>query len=145
MIRFSVRFLATFLVLAASSCVWAAKADSTFNWNPVMDAIIQVESGGNPNARNGQFVGVLQIAPVLVRECNDILKSRGSSTRFTLNDRLSKEKSKEMFKVIMSRYNPECDIDKACRIWKAGIRYTIKGTQAFVNRVRSVMKKQAGK
>ena len=140
-----VRFLMVVAMLATSSFLRAAEADSTFNWNPVMDAINQVESGGNPQARNGQYVGVLQIAPVLVRECNNILKSRGSATRFTLNDRLNKEKSKEMFKVIMSRYNPECDVDKACRIWKAGIRYTIKGTQAFVNRVRSVMKKQAGK
>ena len=32
---------------------------------------------------------------------------------------------------------------ETCRIWKMGIRYTIKGSQQFVNRVRSVMKQQA--
>lgn len=131
--------LATFLPLFAQD----DKQKETFDWNPVMDAIIQIESRGIETARNGQYLGVLQIAPVLVRECNDIMRSRGDSRRFTLNDRLSRQKSKEMFVTIMSKYNPENDIDKACRIWKMGIRYTIKGSQQFVNRVRSVMKQQA--
>ena len=74
-----------------------------------MDAIIQIESRGIETARNGQYLGVLQIAPVLVRECNDIMRSRGDSRRFTLNDRLSRQKSKEMFVTIMSKYNPEND------------------------------------
>ena len=119
------------------------KQNEEFDWNPVIDAIIEIESRGNERTRNGIYVGVLQISPVLVRECNNILKSRGDSRRFTLNDRLSRQKSKEMFVTIMSKYNPENDIDKACRIWKMGIRYTIKGSQQFVNRVRSVMKQQA--
>lgn len=98
-----------------------------------MEAIIWHESKGNPRARCGIYVGVMQIAPILVRECNDILKQRGSSKRFTLDDRYSVEKSKEMFKVIMSKYNPENDIDKACRLWAGGIRYSIKKTQPFVD------------
>lgn len=117
------------------------KQNEEFDWNPVIDAIIEIESRGNERARNGIYVGVLQISPVLVRECNNILKSRGDSRRFTLNDRLSREKSKEMFVVIMSRFNPENDIDKTARIWKMGIHYTIKGSQQFVNRVRSIMKR----
>lgn len=135
------------LILAITLCMPLFAQDNKqkepFDWNPVMDAIIQIESRGIETARNGQYVGVLQIAPVLVRECNDILKSRGDSRRFTLNDRLSREKSKEMFVTVMSKYNPENNIDKACRIWKMGIGYTIKGSQKFVNRVRSVMKQQA--
>ena len=103
------------------------------DWEPVMEAIIWHESTGNPRARCGIYVGVMQIAPILVRECNDILKQRGSSKRFTLDDRYSVEKSKEMFKVIMSKYNPEIDIDKACRLWAGGIRYNIKKTQPFVD------------
>lgn len=117
------------------------KQNEEFDWNPVIDAIIEIESRGNERTRNGIYVGVLQISPVLVRECNNILKSRGDSRRFTLNDRLSREKSKEMFVVVMSRFNPENDIDKAARIWKMGIHYTIKGSQQFVNRVRSIMKR----
>jgi hypothetical protein len=104
-----------------------------FDWEPVMEAIIWHESKGNPRARCGIYVGVMQIAPILVRECNDILKQRGSSKRFTLDDRYSEEKSKEMFKVIMSKYNPENDIDNACWLSAGGIRYNIKKTQPFVD------------
>ncbi len=113
-----------------------------FDWDPVIDAIIWHESKGKANAVNGPYVGVLQIAPILVRECNNILKSRGEQRRFTLKDRYSPEKSKEMFHVIMSKYNKENDIDKACRIWQGGTRYTIKHTQRFVNEIHAIMKQQ---
>ena len=46
---------------------------SGINWNPVMDAIIQVESEGNPNAVSGNSVGAMQITPILVKDCNNIL------------------------------------------------------------------------
>ncbi len=54
-----------------------------FDWSPVMEAIILVESEGNPNAVSGNSVGAMQITPILVRECNNILKSRGSDKRYT--------------------------------------------------------------
>ena len=38
-----------------------------FDWEPVMEAIIWHESKGNPRARCGIYVGVMQIAPILVR------------------------------------------------------------------------------
>ena len=43
-----------------------------FDWKPVMDAIIQVESKGNPKAYNpnGNCAGILQITPGLVKQCN---------------------------------------------------------------------------
>lgn len=115
------------------------KKDS-FDWEPVIEAIAWHESKNQPNATNGHYVGILQIAPILVRECNNILKQRGETKRYSLNDRRSPEKSKEMFRLIMSKYNPENDIDKACRIWKGGIRYSVKRTQSFVNWVRAYMK-----
>ena len=46
---------------------------SDFNWEPVMEAIIQVESSGNPNARSGSSCGAMQITPILVKECNQSL------------------------------------------------------------------------
>ena len=119
----------------------AQRADSV-DWEPVIYAIMQIESGGHLNAVNGPYVGPLQIAPVMVRECNNILRQRGSAKRFQLSDRRSLEKSKEMFLLIMSKYNPQNDIDKACRIWKMGIGYTIKGTQSFVNRVHRIMEER---
>lgn len=125
----------------------APKADSTeqktFDWNPVMDAIIWHESKGVATARHGQFVGVLQIHPTLVNGVNKILAARGDSLRFTLNDRLSPEKSKQMFVIIQQYYNPECDVDKAIRIWTAGPGYSVRGTQRAVNEIRAIMRKQA--
>ena len=71
-----------------------------FDWTPVMEAIILVESEGNPRAVSGNSVGAMQITPILVRECNNILQSRGSDKRYTLADRYNVEKSKEMFLLI---------------------------------------------
>ena len=55
---------------------------SKFNWNPVMDAIIEVESEGNPKAVSGNSCGAMQITPILVKECNNILKKQKSKKRF---------------------------------------------------------------
>ena len=60
-------------MIFASHVEVSAKKDG-FDWEPVMNAIIQIESKGNPAAVNGPYVGVLQISPVLVKECNNILK-----------------------------------------------------------------------
>ena len=68
-----------------------------FDWEPVMKAIIQVESEGNTKAVRGKSCGAMQITPILVAECNNILKGRNSKTRYTLRDRFNLEKSKEMF------------------------------------------------
>jgi hypothetical protein len=73
---------------------------SGVNWNPVMDAIIQVESEGNPKAVSGNSVGAMQITPILVKDCNEILKKQKSKKRYTMADRYSVAKSKEMFLLI---------------------------------------------
>jgi hypothetical protein len=82
-------------------------SSSDVDWDAVMDAIIQVESRGNARAVNGNQVGAMQITPVCVKECNFILQSRNQKKRYTLNDRYSVEKSKEMFMLIQSHHNPE--------------------------------------
>lgn len=71
-------------------------------------------------------MGLLQISPVLVRECNNILKARGESKRYTLKDRYNAEKSREMFAIIQSHHNPTNSIERAIRIWKGGIGYSIR-------------------
>lgn len=135
--------LLSLLLLLPSASAWSQSQDGqAFDWSPVIEAIATVESGRRADARNGQYVGILQISPVMVRECNNILRRQASEQRFTNADRLSPEKSGQMFRVFMSKYNPENDIDKACRLWKGGIGYSVKKTQRFVNRVRAVMKKQ---
>ena len=113
---------------------------SKFNWNPVMDAIIQVESEGNPKAVSGNSVGVMQITPILVEECNNILKKQKSKKRFTLADRYSVEKSKEMFLLIQSYHNPMNSIEKAIRSWKGGIRYSVRATNRYYKKVMNKMK-----
>jgi len=106
-----------------------------FNWGPLMDAITQVESEGNSRAVSGKSCGAMQITPILVEDCNAILKKRGESKRYTLNDRFSVKKSREMFVLIMSHYNPHNDIERAIRLWNGGVRYTVKGTQGYYNKV----------
>lgn len=109
-------------------------------WGAVMNAIIQVESGGNSRAVNGKYVGAMQIGPILVQDCNNILKARNSSKRYTLADRYSVEKSKEMFLLIQSRYNPSNDIEKGIRIWNGGCNYRTASTNGYYRRVISKMK-----
>ena len=111
-----------------------------FDWNPVMDAIIQVESRGNAKAVSKDCVGVLQIRPVLVRDVNEYLKIKGKNKRFTLNDRFNVEKSKEMFVLYQKRYNPTNNIEKAIRLWNGGTGYSVKKTEKYYNRVKAHMK-----
>ncbi len=111
--------------------------DDEFDWTPVVDAMIQVESRGNANACHGQYAGVLQMSPAVVRACNMILKKQGSIKRYTLRDRFSEKKSREMFAVFMSYYNPTNNVEKAIRMWNGGPGYSVKGTNRYY---RTVMK-----
>ena len=113
-----------------------------FDWNPVMDAIIQVESKGNPKAhnKNGDCAGILQITPGLVKQCNTWLKAKKSKKRYTLTDRYNVQKSKEMFVMVQSYYNKSNDVEKAIRIWNGGPGYTIKGTNGYFNKVMKYYK-----
>ena len=106
-----------------------------FDWEPVMQAIIQVESEGNAKAVKGNSCGAMQITPILVAECNQILKKRNSKKRFTLRDRFSLAKSKEMFELIQSYFNPLNDIERAIRSWNGGNKYSVKRTQRYFEKV----------
>lgn len=118
-----------------ASHVEVSAKNAGFDWEPVMNAIIQIESKGNPAAVNGPYVGVLQISPILVKECNNILKSTGSSKRYSLSDRFNATKSKEMFVIIQSFHNPLNSVEKAIRLWSGGIRYNVAKTQAYFRKV----------
>ena len=118
------------------------KADANY-WDPVMDAITHVESRGNSRAVSGKYCGAMQIGPGLVNDCNAILKSRGSSKRFTLNDRFSIKKSREMFLVYMSKYNPSNDIERGIRIWNGGAHYKVKSTNGYLRKVMTAMARQS--
>ncbi len=117
----------------------ASAQKSSFDWSPVVDAIMMVESRGNCNARNGIYCGPLQIAPCLVTEVNNILKRRNATKRYTLNDRFNKQKSKEMFVIIQSYYNPNNNVERAIRMWQGGIRYKVSRTQRYYEKVMSYL------
>ena len=112
---------------------------SQVDWDPVMAAIIQVESGGKSNAKNGNQCGAMQITPILVRECNNILKARKSTKRYTLADRFNVKKSKEMFLLIQSHHNPENDVEHAIRSWNGGQHYSVRATQRYFEKVMSYL------
>lgn len=118
----------------------ASDSDSDFDWKPVVNAIMKVESNGNPNAVSGASVGALQITPLLVAECNNILRARKSKKRYKLKDRLNVAKSIEMFLLIQSFYNPKNSIEKAIRSWNGGIHYSIRRTQQYYNKVMSALR-----
>jgi len=128
--------------LSALAAGNATKSNKTsgFNWNPVMDAIIQVESGGNARAVSGNSVGAMQITPILVKDCNIILKKRNSKLRYTLADRYSLEKSKEMFLLIQSFHNPENNVEKAIRSWNGGPKYSVRATNRYFKKVMNILK-----
>ena len=128
------------ITLSASAGVNKSTKKSGINWNPVMDAIIQVESEGNPKAVSGNSVGAMQITPILVEDCNIILKKQKSKKHYTLADRYSVSKSKEMFLIIQKYYNPESDIEKAIRLWNGGVKYTLKATNRYYKKVLAQMK-----
>ena len=121
-------------------CAMLSTNISARNWNRVMEAIIQVESNGNPKAVNGDQVGCMQIRPIMVKDCNRILKRQGKSKRFTLKDRYSVSKSKEMFIVYQSYYNPKGNIERAIRMWNGGCKYSVRKTNGYYKKVINKMK-----
>jgi len=127
-------------VIAAKLSKKAKNKKAKFDWGPVMDAIIQVESSGNPRAVCGIYAGAMQIAPVLVDDCNQILERRKSKKRYTLDDRFSVKKSKEMFVLFQSHYNPENDVEVAIRSWNGGVNYRVRATQRYFEKVTKLIK-----
>lgn len=128
------------ITIMFSTSALAAGSETT-DWDEVINAIIEVESGGRLNARNGIYLGPMQISPILVKECNHILEKKKSTKRFTLSDRTNLEKCKEMFLLYQEKYNPANDIEVAIRSWNQGPRYSVKATQGYYNKVMKAMNK----
>jgi hypothetical protein len=85
-----------------------------YDWEMFTQALIWVESKGDSKAVGSKDdMGVLQITPILLQDCNRILKYEA----FTLEDRLDSLKSVEMFNIIQDHYNPQHDYHLALKIW----------------------------
>lgn len=87
------------------------------DWEDFTKALIWVESKGDSKAvGSNNDVGVLQITPILLRDCNRILEMEV----FKLEDRLDSLKSVEMFNIIQDHYNPQHDYHWALKLWNSG-------------------------
>jgi hypothetical protein len=132
--------VAILMVCTVESFAKTNGKESSFDWTPVMNAIIQVESGGNPKAVSGPSCGAMQITPICVKECNNILEKRKSKKRYTMNDRFDVQKSKEMFLLIQSFFNRANDVEHAIRSWNGGQHYSRRATQRYYEKVMRHMK-----
>ena len=132
--------IATFAPLPVAAGDAKSTTSLRYDWNPVMEAIIHVESRGDAKAVSGNSCGAMQITPILVRECNNILKKRKSKKRFTLQDRFSVQKSKEMFLLYQSHYNPTNNVEKAIRSWNGGNNYSVKRTHSYYKKVMAKLR-----
>ena len=128
------------LMLMASLTINAQRKSESYDWTKVIDAIIKVESEGNASAKSKDCIGVLQIRPILVADCNEYLKMKKSKKCYSLNDRLNVEKSKEMFILYQKRYNPTNNIEKAIRLWNGGCGYSVAKTENYFQNVMKYYK-----
>lgn len=85
-----------------------------------LTALIIVESGNNPDTHNVKenAKGILQIRPIMVKECNRLKKKE----KYTHNDCYNVNKSIEMYWIIQNKHNPNFDLFTASAIWNGGHR-----------------------
>lgn len=102
----------------------------TINPDKLVRAFAFVESSNNTNARNKSSgaSGILQLMPIMVKEANRLV----GYEKYTLSDRFNKEKSFEIFRLIMKHKNPNYDLAKACYIWNPN------GDTEYTKRVEEV-------
>ena len=130
------RLLITVALLTCSTFCMGQKQDL----GRLITAIATVESKLNEKAVSKDCVGYLRIRPILVRECNNILKEQKSNKRYAMNDRYNKKKSIEMFYLIQDKYNPSHNMEKAICIWNAGPFAKTK-PRGYINKVMDEYRK----
>ena len=121
-----------------TASMWYDKVEEPIIEDPLIAAIIQVESGGDTLAYNSKedAVGCLQIRPTMVREVNRLL----GEDKYTLKDRWSKAKSIEMFNVIRSHTKNPTD-ERIARNWNGGWNgHKKKSTLKYWNKVKKQIK-----
>lgn len=125
----------TFMICGLES--FAQSTPTKNRWDNLIKAISVVESRENPRAVNGKHVGILQISPIVVDECNRINKLKKNPKRYQYGDRYSKEKSIEMFWIIQNFYNKELNEEVAIRLWNGGSgwRKNLRATDGYYKKV----------
>lgn len=125
-----------FFLLLTSAVMGAGKAPVTV----LLDAIEQVESGGQSDkiGDNGNAVGSYQIWPIMVKDVNLIL----GKDKYTLQDRLSRVKSREMCVIYLNHYCKGKSNEYMARCWNGGpMGYKKEATKTYWNRIRKEMGK----
>lgn len=116
------------IVIFLISLFYPVHANSCEDWDFLITRIAHVESRHNPNAINGQYVGLLQISPIMVREANRIC----GYEKYTYEDRKDSLKSTMIFKDVMEFHNPTKSLEKAVTIWNG------KKNQKYINNMFNV-------
>ena len=107
----------------------------------LVDALIMVESNGNPNAycKKEKAVGCLQIRPIMLREVNRILRKQKSDKRFTKEDRWDCGLSKEMFYIWVNYHHEDSSDEVIARCWNGGPRgYKKQSTKHYWQKVQEL-------
>jgi len=105
----------------------------------LVDALILVESSGNPKAFNKKenACGCLQIRPIMLREVNRILRKQNNDKRFTKEDRWSCGLSQEMFYIWRNYHHKDSSDEVIARNWNGGPRgYKKQSTEHYWNKVQ---------
>ena len=93
---------------------------SIFILKTLFAAVCIIESSGNPNAINGNAVGIAQIQPNVIADVNKW------GHHYTLNDRLNPYKSEEIFYIYTNHYLTKLklndSIQNRANIWRYGSR-----------------------
>ena len=107
----------------------------------LVDALIMVESSGNPTAHNKKerACGCLQIRPIMLREVNRILRKQNLNRRFLPEDRWDCGLSKEMFYIWRNYYHKDSSNERIARCWNGGPRgFKKKQTQHYWVKVKKL-------
>lgn len=92
------------------------------DWDKLIEAIIWRESRGNDNAINNKTnaAGCMQITPIYLKQCNNIV----GHNKYKLSDRYNRRKSIEMFNIYQSHFNPDKDLHLAIKLHNPRASYS---------------------
>ena len=131
------------LVIMAIGVAYVAAGDKVDDELKLLNAIIQVESGGKANAvgDGGKAVGILQIWPIMVDDVNRIQRLNKRSKRYTYKDRKNAARSVEMYYIWLNHYHKNSTDEKIARCWNGGpTGHKKAATLKYWQKVRKAMK-----
>lgn len=129
------RVFAHLLIAANLSCLSFAAAGEPSE--QLLDAIRQVESGGRVvYGDGGRAYGPYQIHACVIEDVN-----RRYGTTFTLSDRASDEKSRQICRLYLRMYGRGRTQIEMARIWNGGPNgYKKKSTIKYAKKIERAMK-----